>query len=55
MTKSSAGLSALRKAAAGSENLMPYLYDAVKAYATLGEICEAMRTVFGVYEEVAIT
>ena len=48
-------LGALRKAAAGSENLMPYLYDAVKAYATLGEICEAMRTVFGVYEEVAIT
>jgi methylmalonyl-CoA mutase N-terminal domain/subunit len=48
-------LSALRKAAAGNENLMPYLYDAVKAYATLGEICEAMRTVFGVYEEVAIT
>ncbi len=48
-------LSALRKAAAGSENLMPCLYEAVKAYATLGEICEAMRTVFGVYEEVAIT
>jgi methylmalonyl-CoA mutase N-terminal domain/subunit len=48
-------LGALRKAAAGSENLMPYLYEAVKAYATLGEICEAMRTVFGVYEEVAIT
>jgi len=27
----------------------------VKAYATLGEICEAMRDVFGTYEEVAIT
>ncbi|HUJ29977.1 MAG TPA: methylmalonyl-CoA mutase family protein [Candidatus Acidoferrum sp.] len=48
-------LSALRKAAAGSENLMQYLYEAVKAYATLGEICDAMRAVFGVYEEVAIT
>ncbi len=48
-------LAALRKAAAGNENLMPYLYEAVKVYATLGEICEAMRTVFGVYEEVAIT
>jgi methylmalonyl-CoA mutase, N-terminal domain len=48
-------LSALRKAAAGSENLMPYLYEAVKAYATLGEICDAMREVFGIYEEVAIT
>jgi methylmalonyl-CoA mutase N-terminal domain/subunit len=48
-------LSALRKASEGSGNLMPFIYDAVKAYATLGEICEAMRTVFGPYEEVAIT
>jgi methylmalonyl-CoA mutase, N-terminal domain len=48
-------LNALRKSAEGSENLMPFIYDAVKAYATLGEICEAMRTVFGAYEEVAIT
>jgi methylmalonyl-CoA mutase, N-terminal domain len=48
-------LAALSRAAAGKENLMPYLYDAVKAYATLGEICDALRAVFGVYEEVAIT
>jgi methylmalonyl-CoA mutase N-terminal domain/subunit len=48
-------LSALRKAAAGSDNLMPHLYDAVKAYATLGEICDALREVFGIYEEVAVT
>jgi methylmalonyl-CoA mutase N-terminal domain/subunit len=48
-------LNALRRAAEGSENLMPFIYDAVKAYATLGEVCEAMRTVFGAYEEVAIT
>ena len=48
-------LSALRKAAAGSENLMPFIFEAVKAYATLGEICDAMRAVFGIYEEVAIT
>jgi methylmalonyl-CoA mutase N-terminal domain/subunit len=48
-------LNALRRAAEGSENLMPYIYDAVKAYATLGEVCEAMRAVFGAYEEVAIT
>jgi methylmalonyl-CoA mutase N-terminal domain/subunit len=48
-------LVALRKAAEGSENLMPYIYEAVKAYATLGEICDAMRLVFGTYEEVAIT
>jgi methylmalonyl-CoA mutase N-terminal domain/subunit len=48
-------LNALRKAAEGNDNLMPFIYDAVKAYATLGEICEAMRTVFGAYEEVAVT
>jgi methylmalonyl-CoA mutase N-terminal domain/subunit len=48
-------LAALRKASKGSENLMPFIFDAVKVYATLGEICEAMRTVFGPYEEVAIT
>ena len=48
-------LTTLRKAAEGKDNLMPFLYDAVKAYATLGEICDAMRDVFGTYEEVAIT
>jgi methylmalonyl-CoA mutase, N-terminal domain len=48
-------LSALRKAAAHSENTMPHLFEAVKAYATLGEICEALRDVFGTYEETAIT
>jgi methylmalonyl-CoA mutase N-terminal domain/subunit len=34
---------------------MPHLLEAVKAFATLGEICDAMRDVFGTYEEVAIT
>ena len=48
-------LSTLRKAAATSDNLMPHLLGAVKAYATLGEICDAMRDVFGVYTETAIT
>jgi len=48
-------LGALRKAAEGKDNLMPFLYEAVKVYATLGEICEAMRDVFGTHEEVAIT
>ena len=48
-------LNALRQAAAGSANLMPFIYDAVKSYATLGEICDAMRDVFGIYQEVAIT
>jgi methylmalonyl-CoA mutase, N-terminal domain len=45
----------LRRAAEGTENLMPYLYEAVKAYATLGEICDALRSVFGTYQEVAVT
>jgi methylmalonyl-CoA mutase N-terminal domain/subunit len=48
-------LTALLKAAEGKDNLMPFLFDAVKAYATLGEVCDAMRDVFGTYEEVAIT
>src|SRR5580704_6140230 len=48
-------LTALRAAAKGKDNLMPFIYDAVKSYATLGEICDAMRDVFGTYEEVAIT
>jgi methylmalonyl-CoA mutase, N-terminal domain len=48
-------LGKLRNAAKGTANLMPFIYDAVKCYATLGEICEAMRDVFGTYEEVAIT
>jgi methylmalonyl-CoA mutase N-terminal domain/subunit len=42
-------LKALQKAARGSENLMPYLLDAVKAYATLGETMDVLREVFGVY------
>jgi len=48
-------LGALRKASQGKENLMPYIYDAVKVYATLGEICDAMKDAFGIYDEVAIT
>jgi methylmalonyl-CoA mutase N-terminal domain/subunit len=47
-------LNSLRKAAAGSENLMPHLYESVKAYATLGEVCGALRDVFGPYEEVPV-
>lgn len=30
---------------------MPFLLDAVRAYATVGEICSALRDVFGVYTE----
>ena len=44
-------LDALRRAAEGTENTMPFLLDAVRAYATLGEICDALREVFGTYQE----
>ena len=44
-------LGALRRAAQGTDNLMPPLLDAVRAYATLGEICDVFREVFGTYEE----
>ena len=44
-------LEALRQAAAGTENTMPHLLNAVKAYATLGEITDVLREVFGTYEE----
>ena len=44
-------LDALKRAAGGTENTMPYLLDAVRAYATLGEICSALRAVFGTYTE----
>jgi methylmalonyl-CoA mutase N-terminal domain/subunit len=33
---------------------MPYILDAVRAYATVGEICEAFRSVFGSYTETSI-
>ena len=47
-------LARVREAAAGSENLVPPILEAVKVYATHGEICEAMRDVFGTYEEPAV-
>ena len=47
-----ATLSALRDAAAGNHvNMMPYILECVRAYATLGEICDELRGVYGVYEE----
>jgi methylmalonyl-CoA mutase N-terminal domain/subunit len=36
-------------------NTMPYLLECVRAYATLGEICDAMREVLGTYQEVSIS
>jgi methylmalonyl-CoA mutase N-terminal domain/subunit len=42
-------LTRLRTAAEGTDNLMPPIIDAVKSYATLGEICGVLRDVFGDY------
>jgi methylmalonyl-CoA mutase, N-terminal domain len=47
-------LDRLRKAAAGTDNLMPYILDAVRAYATEGEIMHTMIEVFGTYTEQAV-
>ncbi|MGJ7045665.1 acyl-CoA mutase large subunit family protein [Thermoanaerobacterium thermosulfurigenes] len=44
-------LSELKETACGQENLMPKIIDAVRAYATLGEICDVLRSVFGEYRE----
>ena len=57
-------LDALKKAAAqepksngtiSSANTMPYIIEAVRAYATIGEICDALREVYGTYTEVSVT
>jgi methylmalonyl-CoA mutase N-terminal domain/subunit len=47
-------LDALRAAARTTGNLMPRILDAVRAYATVGEMCDALRDVWGEYEEVPI-
>src|SRR5438093_1058151 len=44
----------LRRAAGGTENLMPHILAAVQAYATIGEICATLRAVFGVYKPTAV-
>ncbi|MFW5819307.1 MAG: acyl-CoA mutase large subunit family protein [Desulfovermiculus sp.] len=46
-----ATLNALRQAAQSETNVMPPIVDAVKAYATIGEICDVMREVFGEHRE----
>ena len=47
-------LDRLSRAASTPENLMPLLLDAVRAYATVGEMCDALRRVWGEYEETPI-
>ena len=52
--KVEACLTSLRSVAAGRENTMPHILDAVRAYATVGEICDVFREVFGVYTETSV-
>lgn len=47
-------LTNLKKGAQGKENLMPLVMDAVRSYVTLGEICSAMKEVFGGYTEQSV-
>jgi len=44
-----AALRSLETAAQGTSNLMPFIVDAVRSYATIGEICNVLRNVFGEY------
>ncbi|BCG45815.1 Methylmalonyl-CoA mutase [Citrifermentans bremense] len=52
--KVEASLKALEQAARGTDNLMPFILDAVKTYATLGEIANVMRGVFGIHRETVV-
>ncbi len=50
----SRALDRLEKAAHGKENLLPLILDAVNAWVTLGEICEALRRVFGTHQPAVV-
>jgi len=50
-SKYNAALARLDKAARGGENMMPFILEAVKSHATLGETCNVLRSVFGEYDE----
>ena len=50
-TAVSAALDAIQQAAATDENLVPLMFDAVKQSATLGEISDSLRQVWGEYRE----
>jgi methylmalonyl-CoA mutase N-terminal domain/subunit len=49
-----ATLKALEGAAKGTDNLMPFILDAVKSYATLGEIANVLRGIFGIHRETVV-
>jgi methylmalonyl-CoA mutase, N-terminal domain len=47
-------LNDLRVAATGENNLIPYIIEAVRSYASVGEICNTLRTIYGEYKETVI-
>jgi methylmalonyl-CoA mutase N-terminal domain/subunit len=47
-------LASLRQAAEGSDNLLPHMREALSQYATVGEVCNTLREVFGVYHPSAL-
>ena len=47
-------LKELQSAAKGSENVMPYILDAIREYASVGEVMNALKEVFGEYREDSI-
>ncbi len=46
-------LAELKQSAEGTDNLLPYIVNAVKTYATLGEICDVLRGVYGEYQQIS--
>ena len=50
-----AAIERVKQAAASDENLMPSMIEAVKVHATHGELCDAMREVFGTYTPDSLT
>ena len=52
--KAAAAMRKIEEAARNGENLMPVIVEAVESNATVGEICDAMRKVFGEYKEVMV-
>ena len=53
-SRAQATLDALEAAARGRDNLMPAILECVRAYCTVGEVSNRLRTVFGVYQEVSV-
>jgi methylmalonyl-CoA mutase N-terminal domain/subunit len=53
-TRVDQALAALGEAAKGTDNTVPFILEAVRAYCTVGEICDTFRSVFGTYTETSV-